>query len=217
MPTSWTSDDPSVHDPDFEDIPEKAPLVQPPTERLAIISLVAGIAGFFFPVVGPVTAIVSGHVARAEIRRSNGRLGGDAFARTGLILGYVWVVLSVVFALAFMAFMVTMVEFDRQRVTQPLTIPPILEPVEFVPGHSPHHGGRPIIPSDEAIPVPFDPDVVPGDSPSASSAPSWRFLRVRDDRGAGEHSLPGSGEIGSMAAPSAIAPVAVLLRLVEEG
>ncbi|RUL83430.1 DUF4190 domain-containing protein [Tautonia sociabilis] len=65
------------------------------TEKLAVVSLAAGILGFFFPVVGPVTAIVSGHVARDEIKKSRGRLGGDAMARTGLILGYIWIGLMV--------------------------------------------------------------------------------------------------------------------------
>ncbi|QDV36629.1 DUF4190 domain-containing protein [Tautonia plasticadhaerens] len=93
MHPDWHDDSQAVH-PDFEDIPARSKGEPESTERLAVVSLVAGIAGFFLPVVGPVTAIVSGHVARDEIRKSRGRLGGDALAKTGLILGYVWVGLS---------------------------------------------------------------------------------------------------------------------------
>src|SRR5690606_28463326 len=88
MPTTWTDVAPA-YDPEFEEPPDKAAVA--PTERLAVVSLVAGIVGFFLPVVGPITAIVSGHVARDEIRKSKGRLGGDGFARTGLLLGYTWI------------------------------------------------------------------------------------------------------------------------------
>lgn len=93
MHPDWHDDSQAVH-PDFEDIPARSKGEPESTERLAVVSLVAGIAGFFLPVVGPVTAIVSGHVARDEIRKSRGRLGGDALAKTGLILGYIWVGLT---------------------------------------------------------------------------------------------------------------------------
>jgi hypothetical protein len=40
------------------------------------------------PIVGTVVGIVLGHIARREIRSSNGRLKGDALALAGLIVGY---------------------------------------------------------------------------------------------------------------------------------
>ena len=97
MPTTWT-EDAQGFDPEFEDVPEKAERRPESTEKLAVVSLVAGIAGFFMPIVGPVTAVVSGHVARGEIRKSKGRLGGDSLAKTGLILGYVWLGLTMLAA-----------------------------------------------------------------------------------------------------------------------
>jgi hypothetical protein len=108
MPTSWSAAE-HDHDPEFEEAPEKVGPHELPTERLAVVSLVAGIAGFFLPVVGPVTAVVSGHVARGEIRKSNGRLGGDAMARTGLILGYVWLGLTVLALLVTIGFTMLLV------------------------------------------------------------------------------------------------------------
>ena len=45
------------------------------TSPLAIVALVAGIAGWtFFPVIGGVVAVITGHLARDEIRKSQGRL-----------------------------------------------------------------------------------------------------------------------------------------------
>ena len=85
------------------------------TSNLAIASLVSGILGWtLLPVLGTVVAIITGHMARAEIRRSNGQVDGDGLAVAGLVLGWismalVLVVVVVVFAffggLAFLASM----------------------------------------------------------------------------------------------------------------
>ena len=59
------------------------------TSSLAIASLVSGILGWtLLPVLGTLVAIVTGHMARAEIRRSGGALEGDGLAIGGLILGW---------------------------------------------------------------------------------------------------------------------------------
>ncbi|WP_372013122.1 DUF4190 domain-containing protein [Pseudoxanthomonas sp. 10H] len=60
------------------------------TSSLAIASLVSGILGWtLLPFIGTVVAIITGHMARAEIRRSSGRLAGDGLAIAGLVLGWV--------------------------------------------------------------------------------------------------------------------------------
>jgi len=57
---------------------------------LSIVSLVSGLVGWtFIPVVGAIAAIITGHLAKKEIRDSGGALGGDGMALAGLILGYV--------------------------------------------------------------------------------------------------------------------------------
>jgi hypothetical protein len=62
----------------------------------AIISLVAGILGLtVFPGIGSIIAVITGHMAKGEIRRSGGTLGGDGAATWGLVLGYIGVVLLV--------------------------------------------------------------------------------------------------------------------------
>ncbi len=60
------------------------------TSSLAIASLVSGILGWtLLPLIGTIVAIITGHMARAEIRRSAGTLDGDGLAIGGLILGWV--------------------------------------------------------------------------------------------------------------------------------
>jgi hypothetical protein len=66
------------------------------TSTLAIISLVAGILGWtLLPFLGTIGAIITGHMARGEIRRSNGALDGDGMALIGLVLGWLQVVITV--------------------------------------------------------------------------------------------------------------------------
>ena len=57
------------------------------TSGKAITSLVCGLFLFAFPL--SVLAIIFGHLAVSEIRRSAGRLRGEGMAIAGLILGYV--------------------------------------------------------------------------------------------------------------------------------
>jgi hypothetical protein len=65
-----------------------------PTNSLAIVSLVAGCAQFVFcPIIGAITAIITGHIARAQIRRKGEQ--GNGLAVAGLILGYIGIALTV--------------------------------------------------------------------------------------------------------------------------
>jgi len=67
------------------------------TSSLAIVSLVSGLLGWsFVPWIGSVVAVVTGHMARAEIRREPERLEGDGMAVAGLVLGYAMLALSLV-------------------------------------------------------------------------------------------------------------------------
>ncbi len=64
---------------------------------LAVASLVLGILSMLCAgILTAVPAVITGHMARGEIRRSGGRTGGDGMALTGLILGYVTIGLTVV-------------------------------------------------------------------------------------------------------------------------
>ena len=67
------------------------------TSTLAIISLVFGLLGWsFVPWIGSLVAIITGHMARGEIRRSRETLDGDGLAVTGLVLGYAMFAVSLV-------------------------------------------------------------------------------------------------------------------------
>jgi hypothetical protein len=76
-----------------------------PTSTTAIVSLIFGILSYvMLPVLGPIVAIVAGHMAKNEIRRSNGQLGGSGMATAGLVLGYLQVVLLLLGVCAFIGF-----------------------------------------------------------------------------------------------------------------
>ena len=64
--------------------------IAPRTSTTALLSLIFGILSWcMLPLVGAVVAIVTGHVARAELRRAApGELEGDGMAVAGLVLGW---------------------------------------------------------------------------------------------------------------------------------
>jgi hypothetical protein len=67
------------------------------TNNLAIISLISGILGWTaLPWLGSIVAIITGHMARAEIARNPETMEGDGMAVAGLVLGWSMVVLSLV-------------------------------------------------------------------------------------------------------------------------
>ena len=62
---------------------------------MAIVSMVSGIACWFvLPLIGALIAVVTGHMAKKEIRESGGRLSGVEMANAGLVLGYVHLAIS---------------------------------------------------------------------------------------------------------------------------
>ncbi len=70
------------------------------TNGNAIASLVLSIIGLFFcPIVFSVLAIYLAGKANQEIRVSWGRQGGESLAKAGQIIGWIGIVLSVVFLL----------------------------------------------------------------------------------------------------------------------
>ncbi len=80
------------------------------TNVLAIVSIVAGISAFLgFVLVGAVVAIVAGHVARRQIKRTGE--GGGRLAVIGLVLGYAHLAIDVSY-LGFALFMRLWVMFS---------------------------------------------------------------------------------------------------------
>lgn len=72
---------------------------------LSIVSLVAGLLGWTLaPWLGSIIAIITGHMARAEIRREPDSLEGDGFAIAGLVLGWSMIAMTVLTVLAIVLF-----------------------------------------------------------------------------------------------------------------
>ncbi len=81
------------------------PSSQRTTSALAVVSLVSGIVSWLLlPLLGALVAIITGHLARSEIRGSQGGLDGDGLAIAGLILGYLQIVLVILTVAAVMLF-----------------------------------------------------------------------------------------------------------------
>ena len=73
-----------------------APPARRATSATAVVSLVFGVLTLcVLPLLGEIVAIVCGHLARGEIRRSQGGMEGGGLAMTGLVLGYGQIVLGV--------------------------------------------------------------------------------------------------------------------------
>jgi uncharacterized protein DUF4190/uncharacterized protein DUF1707 len=87
------------------DLPGARPLAPPPlatpqlatTNSLAIASLICGIAQFMFGPLATIPAVVCGHMARSQIRRTGEQGAGMALA--GLILGWIGVGFTVLVVL----------------------------------------------------------------------------------------------------------------------
>jgi len=95
-------------------VPPPPPLPVPalPTQAsgLAIASMIMGLAGLLFQILG-IPAVICGHLAFSAIKRSQGRVAGSGLAVAGLVLGY----LEIVFVAALLVFVVYVVKPMRTR------------------------------------------------------------------------------------------------------
>ena len=75
------------------------------TSSLAIISLVSGLLGWTLaPWLGSIIAVITGHMARSEIRQQPDQIDGDGFAIAGLVMGYLFLGLTLLTVLAVVLF-----------------------------------------------------------------------------------------------------------------
>ena len=100
-----------MNDPEFHAPVQKSsyeptdPSAAPPNSALAVVSLVFGIVGWVvLPLIGPLIALITGHLALGEIRDSDGRVGGRPLARAGLMLSYSWFGVGIVAAVLLFLF-----------------------------------------------------------------------------------------------------------------
>ncbi len=60
------------------------------TSTLATISLISGILSWvLLPLIAAIIAIITGHMAKNEIKQGNGMITGNGMATAGLVLGYI--------------------------------------------------------------------------------------------------------------------------------
>jgi uncharacterized membrane protein len=77
--------------------------IHPPTvvpaqnSALALVSLISGILCWFVaPMVGALVAVITGYMAKKEIRESGGRLIGGEMATAGIVLGYLHLAVTLI-------------------------------------------------------------------------------------------------------------------------
>ncbi len=86
-----------------------APVSQVKDSTLAIVSLIGGIVTWtVIPILGAIVAIITGHMAKSEIKKSAGMLKGNGMATAGLILGYVQIGFMVLGLCAFLFLLPTL-------------------------------------------------------------------------------------------------------------
>jgi hypothetical protein len=127
---TWTSPEPA----DLPD-PGAAPgeLQPASTSAKAIASLVLSV--IYVCGLGSLAAIVLGHLARGEIRRSGGRVGGTGIASAGLVLGYIGLALTLVIGGALTVGAINDTARDTQVGQSPSPQPS--SPIVPTPGPSP--------------------------------------------------------------------------------
>ncbi len=82
-----------------EPVYQQAPPPAAPTNSMALTSLIAGIVGWTVaPLLGSLVAIITGHMAKKELKERMGREGGDGMATAGLVMGYLQLIPSVLCA-----------------------------------------------------------------------------------------------------------------------
>ncbi len=85
---------------------------------LAIISLITGILGWtILPFISSIVAVITGHLAKKEIRESGGTMAGDGMALAGLILGYTMIGLSILLIILVIAIIVGLVPWFQSTLT----------------------------------------------------------------------------------------------------
>jgi len=70
--------------------------------KTALWSMILGILSFaimYFGLLTAIPAIICGHIAKSKIKESNGKLLGTGMANAGIILGYVYIIIFLLFIL----------------------------------------------------------------------------------------------------------------------
>lgn len=103
--------------------PQVAQYVRPArTNGLAVASLACGIGQLFFWLLAAIPAVVLGHMARRQIRETGE--AGDGMAMAGLVMGYIGIVLTVLFVAGAVALVAVANAHGVQHFPGPPPAPP---------------------------------------------------------------------------------------------
>ena len=87
---------------------------QQQTNGLAVASLVSGILGItIFFGVGSIVAVICGHIARSQIKKSQGMQGGGGMAVTGIVLGWIGLLVTLLIAALVVAGSIALFNFTQ--------------------------------------------------------------------------------------------------------
>ena len=85
------------------------------TSILAILSTISGAASFFvIPLIGAIAALITGYMAKTEIKKSNGMVEGEGFATAGIVMGWINIGLSLMVCCVIVLAIVLMGAFSFQ-------------------------------------------------------------------------------------------------------
>ena len=103
---------------------EQPTALRPTTHVLAIVSLVLSILGLLpiLPVVGAIGGIVTGMIARKEIRARQDLYTGEGMARAGIILGWIGLVVAVVLVCLILAALIPLTIYSQSIQTGPAIV-----------------------------------------------------------------------------------------------
>ena len=89
--------------------------VEKTTSILAILSTISGAASFFVvPFIGAIAALITGYMAKSEIKKSNGTIEGEGFATAGIVMGWINIGLSIMVCCLIILALVFMGAFSFQ-------------------------------------------------------------------------------------------------------
>jgi len=96
--------------------PQNPPQLPPKNSGLAIASLICGILGIScLSLVGGIPAVICGHLALANIKKSPSLLTGGGMAIAGLVMGYISILIMVIAILAGVAVPVILAQQNKAR------------------------------------------------------------------------------------------------------
>lgn len=178
---------------------------QPQTDGKAVGSLVCGILGLMcvLPIIGSIIAVILGHSALGNIKRSQGQLGGEGLAIGGLVTGYLGFMWILVIVPIMAAIMVPAIINARDKTVESRCLSNEKQLVLALVMYADDYQGR--FPPDLAtLAEPPDPYLPPGPEYTCPSAPPASTPKTAAEIRAGKCGyvyVAGGTDLAKIAAP----------------